>query len=92
VSSGEGQPLPFRGLVPGDDDETDAGYYLRDRFGALSWGPTTDNVCTLFREGDRLAIALRLWREEHLLSHPEFVGTLEDLVAVLDGGPSQDRS
>jgi hypothetical protein len=85
----------------GADDETEADYELRSRFQALSWGPTTDNVTAhLFRDGDRLVLTLQFWREEYLIKHPEhadevfvvemptmeFVGILEDLVAVLDGG------
>lgn len=91
-------------LRAGDDDETGADYELRSQFRVLSWGPTTDNVTAhLFRNGDRLVITLQFWREEHLLKHPEhagevfvmeiptaeFVGILEDLVAVLDGGQNQ---
>lgn len=53
----------------------------------------------LFRDGDRLAITPRSRREHHLRGRPEhageafvaeiavaeFVGVLDDLVAVLDG-------
>ncbi|GII28446.1 hypothetical protein [Planotetraspora mira] len=63
------------------------------------WGPTTDNVLAfLFRDGDQLLITSEFWREDHLSEHPEhagrvfvaelqageFVGILEELVAVLD--------
>jgi len=89
-------------LRAGADDETE--YELRSRFQVLIWGPTTDNVTAhLFRDGDRLVITLQFWRAEHLITHPEhagevfvaeiptteFVGILEDLVAVLDGGRNQ---
>jgi hypothetical protein len=91
-------------LRAGADDETEAEYELRGQFRVLGWGPTTDNVTAhLFRDGGRLLITLQFWREEHLLKHPEqagevfgveipaaeFVGILEDIVAVLDGSQSQ---
>lgn len=82
-------------LRAGDDDETEAEYELRGRFQALSWGPTTDNVTAyLFRDGDYLTITSQFWREppekaaEIFVAEipvAEFVETLEDLVAVLDG-------
>ncbi|GAA1268070.1 hypothetical protein Psi02_09970 [Planotetraspora silvatica] len=65
------------------------------------WGPTTDNVLALlFRDGDQLVITSEFCREDHLSEHPEhagtvfvaelqageFVGILEELVAVLDHG------
>ncbi|MGW7611237.1 hypothetical protein ACWGKW_29025 [Streptomyces sp. NPDC054766] len=54
----------------------------------------------LFRDAGRLVLTLQFWREEHLIKNPEhagevfvveiptveFVGILENLVAVLDGG------
>lgn len=115
LRSGNGSPVTFDGLSPeathrrlmlraGADDETEADYEFRSRFGALDWGPPTDNVTVhLFRDGDCLVITLQFWREEHLIKHPEhagkvfvveiptaeFVGILEDLVAVLDGGQNQ---
>ena len=85
----------------GADDESEADYELRSRFRALSWGPTTDNVTVhLFRDKDHLALTVQFRRGEHLIEHPEgagevfvadiptaeFIGILEDLVAVLDGG------
>ncbi|MCT9005714.1 hypothetical protein [Streptomyces rhizosphaerihabitans] len=85
----------------GADDETEADYEFRNQFRVLSWGPTTDNVTAhLFRDADRLVLTLQFWREEHLIKNPEhagevfvveiptveFVGILENLVAVLDGG------
>jgi len=84
----------------GTDDEADEDYELRSQFRVLTWGPTTDNVTThLFRDADRLVLTLQFWRDAHLIKHPEhagavfvaetptaeFVGILEDLVAVLDG-------
>ncbi|WP_406482639.1 hypothetical protein [Streptomyces sp. NBC_01615] len=89
----------------GSDDETEAEYELRSQFRFLSWGPTTDNVTAhVFCDADRLVLTLQFWREEHLIKHPEdagevfvaeiprveFVGILEDLVAVLDGGPDRE--
>ncbi len=85
----------------GADDESEADYELRSRFRALSWGPTTDSVTAyLFRDKDRLALTVQFRRGEHLIEHPEgagevfvvdiptaeFIGILEELVAVLDGG------
>ncbi|MDG4857757.1 hypothetical protein P8605_06240 [Streptomyces sp. T-3] len=90
----------------GADDETEADYALRSQFRVLNWGPTTDNVTAhLFRDADHLALTLQFWRGEHLNKHPEdagevfvaeiptmeFVGILEDLVAVLDDGQSPGR-
>lgn len=90
----------------GADDESEADYELRSRFRALSWGPTTDNVTVhLFRDTDRLVLTVQFRREEHLFKHPEdagevfvvdiptaqFVGILEDLVTVLDGGQDLGR-
>ncbi|MYX37244.1 MULTISPECIES: hypothetical protein [unclassified Streptomyces] len=87
-------------MLHAGDDETEAEYELRSRFSALRWGPTTDNVTAhLFRDGDRLAITLQFRRRHHLHGRPEhageifvaevaaaeFIGVLEDLVAVLDG-------
>lgn len=57
-----------------------------------------------FCDADRLVLTLQFWREEHLFKHSkdagevfvaeiprvEFVGILEDLVAVLDGGPDRE--
>ncbi|WP_327687285.1 hypothetical protein [Streptomyces sp. NBC_00467] len=92
-------------LRAGHDDETEADYQKRSQFRGLSWGPTTDNVTAhLFRDVDCLVITMQFVREEHLLKHPEyegevfvvristaeFVGLLEDLVALLDSGQKQD--
>lgn len=108
LRAGHGDSLPFAGLsaaaahrriISGDGtkEENDA---LRSRFRVFGdWGPTTDNVeAFLFRDGERLEITWRFWREAHLRSHPEHTGTvftvktgaaelaglLDDLVAVLD--------
>ena len=108
LRSGDGSPLPFAGLsaaathqrlVAGAGDEAKDDE-LRRQFRVFDrWGATTDNVLAfLFRDGDHLVITLQFWREEHLLKHPEHVGTvfaveiraaplagiLEELVAVLD--------
>ncbi|WP_225800273.1 hypothetical protein [Streptomyces sp. NK15101] len=118
LRSGEGSPQPFAGLSAEaahrrlvrsttNDDESEAAYRLHGRFRALLWGPTTDNVLAhLFREEDRLVITLEFWREEHLLSRPEdvgtvfvveipadeFVGILEDIAAALGTTRSESRS
>jgi hypothetical protein len=108
VRNGHSSPLPFAALSPAtahrrlraareyDDD------VLWNQFRIFDcWGPTTDNFSAfLFRDGDQLVITVQFWREEHLLKHPEHVGTvfaveiqaaefagiLEDLAAVLDRG------
>ena len=108
LRAGHGEALPFAGLSAapthrrmvagtGHEEEDDA---LRRRFRVFDrWGPTVDNIVAfLFRDGEHLEITWQFWREEHLLRHPEHVGTvftleiratelaglLEDLVAVLD--------
>jgi len=110
LRAGHGAALPFadlsalathRRLVAGAgrEEEDDA---LRRRFRVFDrWGPTTDNLTAFrFRNGDHLQITWQFWREEHLLEHPEHVGTvftfeiraselaaiLEDTAAVLDHG------
>jgi hypothetical protein len=102
---GGGSPLPFSGLSPEASHRqlVQTGGESRNRFRALEWGPTTDNVTILlFRHGDRLALTFEFWRERYLLSHPanagkiflmaisvvEFVGILDGLLAALDAGQS----
>jgi hypothetical protein len=93
-------------LRAGVDDETEADFAFRRRFRVLDWGPTTDNVTAhLFRDGNGSLMTVHCRRDEHLLEHPEhvgevfvaevptaeFVGILQGLVAVLDGGQIQCR-
>lgn len=103
LRSGGGSPLPFADVSAeathrhfvqsAGADEPEADYTLRGWSRALLWGPTTDNLTAyLFREGDRLAITLEFWREEHLLNHHEDAGAVfvvkisaEEFVGILDG-------
>jgi hypothetical protein len=83
VREGRVPALPFPGLSAEDshrrlramraeDCDSDE-IYFRHRY--FDWGPTTDNVTTFaFRDGDRVAITVEFWREEHLQQHPEHVG------------------
>ena len=101
LRSGCDLSLPYPGLLPVETHrrllvEDDGS---REPFWFPRWGPTTDNVIGhLFREGERLAIALEFWREMHQpaqergevflaeLPESEFVGVLEQLLTALGCG------
>ncbi|MFF2086816.1 hypothetical protein ACFVVM_23835 [Nocardia sp. NPDC058176] len=100
IRAGHVRPLPFAGLSPvathrrfGTATDDDPIGEMREQFGFLHWGPTTDNVQTfVFRDGDHMVITLQFWRAAHLLDHPEHVGRVfeveiesAELADILEG-------
>jgi hypothetical protein len=87
VRAGGVPVLPFEGLSAAEAHRRlvseDGDLYSRHR--VFDWGPTTDNVIAFAfggGSGERVAITVEFWREEHLQQHPEHVGQV--FVAELD--------